>query len=160
LDSSPGLVFVQAGQVGGKLHRQHGEVVDSGVDGLGLGLRGQIERRALGDGGSDIGDADQDTRSAVGGGLGVFDLVEVAGGVVVDRRPEKLGKVFQVCGRGRQGYADGGELGLGAGRFADVEAVADHLGFGGSGKVEGGSVVVRRVGHSIGRVAWLLWVRG
>ncbi len=79
----------------------------------------EVERGAFEDVCGDIGDGDGDL-SAGGKVLGEFDLVEVAGGVVVDRRPERGA---EVGGRGRGwGGADGGELLEGIGWEVGVEA--------------------------------------
>ena len=93
-DGAAGLVFVKAGEVGGELEGQHGKVVDGGVDGLSLGGRGLVEWRVFGDSRGDVGDGYEDA-DAGWCALGVFDLVEVAGGVVVDGGPEEGGEVFE-----------------------------------------------------------------
>ena len=141
------LLVVEAGEVCGKLDGEHGEVVDGGVDGLGLGLGGEVEGGALGDDGGYVGDADKDADGAFGGlpgvcDLGILNLIEVAGGVVVDGRPEEGTEVFQ-AGRWRGGEvaADAGELFGGSGGVfraggENVEAFADHFSTGGGGEVE------------------------
>ena len=113
--------------------------MDGGVDGLGLGGGGEVEGRAFGNGGSNIGDGDQDAngRPIWGGGarpdaLGIFDLVEVAGGVVVDRGPQKLAEVFQGRVGGGNGSTDGGQLG---GAFGGVGTVVGK----GRGSLRGSS---------------------
>ena len=119
--------------------------MDGGVDGLGLGGGGLIERRIPGDGESYVGDGDEDADGPVGGLLGVLGLVEIAGGVVVDGGPEELGEIFAGgvgCGEGGADLvADAGELvccfGVGAGGVGEMKAVADHLGAGGGDEVEG-----------------------
>ena len=51
-------VFVEGGEAGRELDGQHGEVLDGGIDGLGLGGGVEVERAALGNGGGDVGDGD------------------------------------------------------------------------------------------------------
>ena len=148
-DGGTVLILIEAGEVGGELGGEHGEVMDGGVDGLGLGGGGEVERGVLEDGGGDVGDGDQDA-DAGGGVFGVFDLVEIARGVVIDGGPEELTEVFEACGWVREGVADLGELVGGSGRFAgifdeDVEAFVDHLCPGGGGQVKGMG------GRSVGR---------
>ncbi len=144
-DGGAVLILVKAGEVGRKREREHREVVDGGVDGLGLRGGGEIERRAFGDGGGDVGNGDENADAVrLGcrrGVLRVFDLIEIAGGVVVDGRPEEGTKVFEsgvdpadvLADRLKLGGAFGGVGGVGG---KDVEAFADHFGAGGSGKVE------------------------
>ena len=126
---------VERGEASGKLGGEHGEVAGGGVDGLALGRCVEVERGALGDGGGDVGDRDGDLRTGwkLGGEL---DLVEVAGGVVVDRGPER-GAEIGGCGWGGGG-CDGGELREGIGREIGVEAGGEQVVEGGGGKVERG----------------------
>lgn len=147
-DCGAGLAFVEAGEIGGELEGEHGEVLGGGVDGLGLGGGGAVEGRILGDGGGYVGDGDEDAgadcfRAGGWGEFGVFDLVEVSGGVVVDGGPEEVGEVLEgEGGVGSELIPDLGELGLGSGIVGvrEVEAIADHFGAGGGGEVEGRGV--------------------
>ncbi len=58
-----------------------------------------IDRRVFGDKGVHIGDSDHHFDVAVGQAFGNFDLVEIFGGVVVDRGPKQISEVANFVGR-------------------------------------------------------------
>ena len=135
------LALVQGSQSLGELRREHGEDLDSGVDRGGFGARVLVERGIFVYGSVDIGDADEDADAAVGEGFGPLDLVEVAGGVVVDGGPEEAAHVFDRrrvvrCGQGRRSGGDGGQLAGGFGGEVRGESVLEHGGVGGRGEIE------------------------
>ena len=60
--------------------------------------------------------------------LRIFDLIQVARSVVVDRRPQQIAHIlYRGPGRNRHGRADGGDLGFHLRRKIGMKAVAEHF---------------------------------
>jgi hypothetical protein len=69
--------------------------------------------------------------------LGYLGLIEITRSVVVDRGPKELAQILNVAGGGRDGPRfDRVELLLSTPREIRIEAVVDHLLFGGSDEIE------------------------
>ena len=88
----------QRSQVGGQFARQHREGRHAGIDRSGLRARLAVGGRPFGDRGIHIGNAHQQPRRASGQLLDIFDLVQVARAVVVNRGPRQRAQVAD--GRG------------------------------------------------------------
>jgi hypothetical protein len=84
------LMFQQRSLARGKFFGQHGEVADSGVDRRRFPGGMLIDRSLPGDEGIYIGDADQNSDVAIRQSFRNLDLIQVAGGVVVDRGPQLI----------------------------------------------------------------------
>jgi hypothetical protein len=80
----------------------------------------------------------QDANAPIGQLLGPLNLVEIFGGVVVDRGPEQLAQILKTgCGRHlRRMGLDRGQLASGAGGKIRLKAVLDHRGMGRGNKIE------------------------
>jgi len=87
------LILEQRSETGGEHLGDHGEIADTGVDRRRLGGGVLIDGAVARDIGVDVGNADQDLDVAVRELFGDFDLVEVAGGVVVDGGPQQVAEV-------------------------------------------------------------------
>ena len=153
-DGEAVAVFVERGDAGGELEGEHGEVFYGGVDGLGLLLGVLVDGRALVNGGGYVADGNAE-EDAAGDAIGYFDLIEVAGGVVVDGGPAEGAEVFYAgLGLDNGELFDDGDYLLGdAGGELGLETGFVHLVEGGGGEVE---VAVLLVGG--GEVVGLLVV--
>ena len=81
-------MFQQGSLARGKFFRQHGEVSDSGVDGRrfprGMPINGALLRNE----GVYVGNADENFDIAVRQSFRNFDLIQIAGSIIVNRRPQ------------------------------------------------------------------------
>ncbi len=96
-----------------------------------------VDNRAFYDARVHVGDADQHADAAIGQLLGPLDLIQILGGVVVERGPEQLAQVM----RGRSGRQlgvglDRAQLGFGSGGEIRLKTVLHHGGMGRNDKIE------------------------
>jgi hypothetical protein len=97
----------------------------------------------LGDGCGDVGHADAHAYAAIDS-FRKLDLIEIARGVVIDRRPEQAALVTHIAVEcGRRCRANVLELLRASGREIRLKALAHHLGGRRCGEIEG------MVGHGV-----------
>ena len=126
--AQPVLIFEQGSLSRRKLFRKHRKIPHSGVHGRRFTTGVLIDRSQLGHERIDVGDPDHDPDPAIGQTLGNLDLVEVARGVVVDRRPEQISKVANIAlsSHFRRPVAQRRKLRLHLRRKVRPEAALDH----------------------------------
>ena len=69
--------------------------------------------------------------------LGPLDLVQILGGIVVNRGPEQAAQILRTGRGGRRGMGlNGGQFRVGSGGEIRLETVLDHGGVGGGDEIE------------------------